>query len=79
MKLANERKIDLDFDDVAELNLATLACELPSCMSLTTKHGVNTIAIQFGSLEPVQVQLSQETFDCNSNNDKKSTIDEKKG
>lgn len=55
MKLANERKIDLDFYDVAESNLATLACELPSCMSLTTKHGVNTTLIQFGSLEPVQV------------------------
>ena len=79
MKLAKERKIDLDFDDVAESNLATFACGLPSCMSPTTKQGANTTLIQFGSLEPIQVQLSQEIFDRNSNDDKTSTMDEEEG
>ena len=37
MKLAKERKIDLDFNDVAQSNLATFACGLPSCMLLTPK------------------------------------------
>ena len=55
MKLAKKWKIDLDFDEVAESNLATFACGLPSCMTPTTKQGANTILIQFGSLEPVQV------------------------
>ena len=55
MKLAKERKINLDFNDVAQSNLATFACELPSCMSPTTRQGANTTLIQFGSLEPVQV------------------------
>ena len=36
MKLAKERKIALDFNDVDQSNLATFACELPSCMSPTT-------------------------------------------
>ena len=53
MKLAKERKIDLDFDDVAESNLATFAWGLPSRMSPTTKQGANTTLIQFGSLEPI--------------------------
>ena len=58
MKLAKERKIDLDFNDIAQSNLATFSCGLPICMSLTTKQGANTTLIQFGSLEPVQIQLS---------------------
>ena len=37
MKLAKERKIDLDFNDVVQLNLATFSCGLPICMSPTTK------------------------------------------
>ena len=78
MKLAKERKIKLDFDDVAESNLATFSCGLPSYMSPTTKQGANTTLIQFGSLEPVQVQLSQEASHYNSNKDKKSTMDEEK-
>ena len=79
MKLAKERKIDLDFDDVVVSNLATFACRLPSCMSLTNKQGANTTLIQFFSLEPIQVQLSQEAFDYNSNDDRRSTMDEKEG
>ncbi|KAL4615632.1 hypothetical protein ACB092_07G140800 [Castanea dentata] len=39
MKLAKERKIDLDVSDVAQSNLATFACGSPSCMSPTTKQG----------------------------------------
>ena len=58
MKLANERKIDLDFNDVAQSNLATFSCGLPICMSPTTKQGANTMLIQFGSLKPVPIQLS---------------------
>ena len=79
MKLAKERKIDLDFDDVAESNLATFACGLPSCMSPTTKQGANTMLIQFGSLDPVQIQLLQEASDYNLNDDKRSTMDEEEG
>ena len=45
MKLAKERKIDLDFNDVAKSNLATFSCGLPSCMSPTPKHGANTTLI----------------------------------
>ena len=45
MKLAKERKIDLDFNDVAQSNLATFSCGLPICMSLTTKQGANTMLI----------------------------------
>ncbi|KAL4625463.1 hypothetical protein ACB092_05G028000 [Castanea dentata] len=67
MKLAKERKIDLDVSDVAY------------CMSPTTKQGANTTFIRFGSLEPVQVQLSQKASDYNSNDDKKSTMDEEEG
>ena len=37
MKLAKERKIDLDFNDAAQSNLATFSCGLPSCMSTTPK------------------------------------------
>ena len=55
VKLTKEMKINLDFNDVAESNLATFACGLPSCMSLTTKQGANNIIIQFSSLEPIQV------------------------
>ena len=59
MKLAKERKIDLDFNDVAQSNLATFSCGLPICMSPTTKQGADTMLIRFGSLKPVPVQLSQ--------------------
>ena len=45
-------------------------------MSSTTKQGANTTLIHFGSLEPVQVQLSQKALDYNSNDDKRSTMDE---
>ena len=76
MKLAKERKIDLDFNDVAQSNIATISCGLPICMSSTTKQGANTTLIQFGSLEPVQVQLSQKAPNYNSNDDKRSTMDE---
>ena len=37
MKLAKERKINLDFNDVAHSNLATFSCGLPICVSPTTK------------------------------------------
>ncbi|KAK9988734.1 hypothetical protein SO802_028973 [Lithocarpus litseifolius] len=79
MKLTKERKIDLDFNDVAQSNLATFACVLPSCMSPTTKHGVNTTLIQFGSMELIQVHLPQKASNYNSNDDKRSTVDEEKG
>ena len=77
MKLAKERKIDLDFNDVAQSNLATFSCGLPICMSPTTKQGANTMLIQFGSLKPVPVQLSQEASDYND--DKRSAVDEEEG
>ena len=77
MKLAKERKIDLDFNYVDQSNLATFSCGLPICMSPTTKQGANTMLIQFGSLKPVPVQLSQEAFDYND--DKMSVMDEEKG
>ena len=77
IKLAKERKIDLDFNDVAQSNLATFSCGLPICMSPTTKHGANTILIQFGSLKPIPVQLSQEASDYND--DKRSAMDEEEG
>ena len=48
-------------------------------MSPTTKQGANTTLIQFGSLEPVQVQLSQKVSDYNSNDDRRSTVDEEEG
>ena len=76
MKLSKERKIDLDFNDVAQSNLATFSCGLPICMS-PTKQGANTMLIQFGSLKPVPVQLSQEAFDYND--DKMSVMDEEEG
>ena len=77
MKLAKERKINLDFNDVAQSNLATFYCGLPICMSPTTKQGANTTLIQFGSLEPIQIQLSQEASDYND--DKRSAMDEEEG
>ena len=77
MKLAKERKIDLDFNDVAQSNLVTFSCGLPICMSPTTKQGANTMLIQFGSLKPVPVQLSQEASDYND--DKRSAVDEEEG
>ena len=77
IKLAKERKIDLDFNDVAQSNLATFSCGLSICMSPTTKQGANTMLIQFGSLKPVPVQLSQEAFDYND--DKRSAMDEEEG
>ena len=46
-------------------------------MSPTTKHGANTILIQFDSLKPVLVQLSQEASDYND--DKMSVMDEEEG
>uniref|UniRef100_A0A7N2N597 RNA-directed DNA polymerase n=1 Tax=Quercus lobata TaxID=97700 RepID=A0A7N2N597_QUELO len=76
MKLAKERKIDLDFNDVAQSNLVTFSCGLPSSLSPNTKQGANTTLIHFGSLEPVQVQLSQKAPHYNSNDDKRSTTDE---
>ena len=79
MQLNKERKIDLDFDEVAESKLATFACRLPSCITPTTKQGANTMLIQFGSLEPVQVQLSQEASYYNSNDDKRSKMGENEG
>ena len=79
MRLTKERKIDLDFNDVAQSNLATFSCKLPICMSPTTKQGVNTMLIQFGSLKPVPVQHSQKASDYNSNDDKRSAMDEKEG
>ena len=48
-------------------------------MSPTTKQGVNTTLIQFGSLEPIQAQFSQKASDYNSNDDKRSTMDEEEG
>ena len=77
MKLAKERKIDLDFNDVAQSNLATFSYGLPICMSPTTKQEADTMLIQFGSLKPVLVQLSQET--SNYNDDKRSAMDEEEG
>ena len=77
MKLAKKRKINLDFNDVAQSNLATFSCGLPICMSPTTKQGAHTMLIQFGSLKPIPVQFSQEAFDYND--DKRSTMDEEKG
>ena len=79
MMLNKERKIDLDFDEVAESKLATFACRLPSCITPTTKQGANTMLIQFGSLEPIQVQLSQEASYYNSNDDKMSKMGENEG
>ena len=79
MKLAKERKIDLDFNDVAQSNLVTFSCGLPSSLSPNTKQGANTTLIHFGSLEPVQVQLSQKAPHYNSNDDKRSTTDEEEG
>lgn len=79
MKLAKEGKIDLDFNDVAQSNLVTFACGLPSFMSPATKQGANTTLIQFGSLEPIQVQLSQKAPDYDSNDDERSTVDEEEG
>ncbi|KAL4620532.1 hypothetical protein ACB092_06G161700 [Castanea dentata] len=79
MKLAKERKIDLDVNDVAQSNLVTFAYGSPSCKSPTTKQRANTTFIRFGSLEPVQVQLSQKASDYNSNDDEKSTMDEEEG
>ena len=79
MKLAKERKINLDFNDVAQSNLATFSYGLPICMSPTTKQGANTMLIQFGSLKPVLVQLSQKASDYNSNDDKRSAMDEEEG
>ena len=61
----------MDFNDVAQANIATFACGLPSCMSPTAKQGANSTLIQFSSLEPVQVQLSQKTSDHNSSDDKR--------
>ena len=58
IKLAKERKIDLDFNDVAQSNLATFSCGLPIFMSPITKQGAGTMLIQFGFLKPVPVQLS---------------------
>ena len=55
------------------------ACGLPICMSPTTKQGAKTTLIQFGSLEPVQVQLSQEASNYNLNDDKRSKMVEEKG
>ena len=46
-------------------------------MSPTTKQGANTILIQFDSLKPVSVQLSQEASDYND--DKMSVMDEEEG
>ena len=46
-------------------------------MSPTTKQGANTILIQFDSLKPVLVQLSQEASDYND--DKMSVMDEEEG
>ena len=79
MELAKERKIDLDFNDVAQSNLATFSSRLPIYMSLTTKQGANTMLIQFGSLKPIPVQHSQKAFDYNSNDDKRSAMDEEEG
>ena len=79
MKLAKERRIDLDFNDVAQSNLVTFSCGLPSSLSPTTKQGANTTLIQFGSLEPVQVQLSQKAPHYKSNDDKRSMMDEEEG
>ena len=69
----------MDFNDVAQSNLATFSCGLPICMSPTTNQGANTTLIQFGSLELVQIQHSQEAFDYNLNDDKRRTMDEEKG
>ena len=52
---------------------------LPICMSLTTKQGAKTTLIQFYSLEPVQVQLSQEATNYNLNEDKRSKMGEEEG
>ena len=79
IRLAKERKIDLDFNDFAQSNLATFSCGLPICMSPTTKQGANTMLIQFGSLKPVLVQLSQKASDYNLNDDKRSSMDEEEG
>ena len=46
-------------------------------MSLTIKQGADTMLIQFGSLKPVPVQLSQEVSDYND--DKRSVIDKEEG
>ena len=46
-------------------------------MSLTIKQGADTMLIQFGSLKPVPVQLSQEASDYND--DKRSVMDEEEG
>ena len=45
MKLAKERKIDLNFNDVVQSNIATFSYGLPICMSPTTKQGANTMLI----------------------------------
>ena len=45
MKLAKERKIDLDFNDVDQSNLAIFSWGLPICMSPTTKQRANTMLI----------------------------------
>ena len=54
-----------------------LAGYLFACLQPTTKQGANTMLIQFGSLKPILVQLSQEASDYND--DKRSAMDEEEG
>ncbi|KAK4588085.1 hypothetical protein RGQ29_019181 [Quercus rubra] len=62
MKLAKERKINLDFNDVAQSNLATFSCGLPIYVSPTTKQGANTMLIQ-ASINPALEDGVQATVD----------------
>ena len=39
MKLAKEKKIDLDYDEVAEVNHTTIACGSPNNVLPTLKQG----------------------------------------
>ncbi|MCQ7416343.1 hypothetical protein NP118_23335 [Salmonella enterica] len=61
LKLAKEKKIELDLDEVAQSNHATIATNLNNRVTPSPVHDSVASLIQFGTLEPIVIWLQQES------------------
>ncbi|KAL4650239.1 hypothetical protein ACB092_01G073000 [Castanea dentata] len=74
MKLAKERKIDLDVSDVAQSNLVTFAGGSPSCMSPTTNKSAEAVH----TVSCCEVDKKQKGVDHGSSNETLSSLEQLK-
>ncbi|KAA0045116.1 retrotransposon gag protein [Cucumis melo var. makuwa] len=78
LKLAREKKIELDVDKVAQTNHVAVA--MTSSVSLSTQfYDQRKILIQFGTFKPIVVQFQQRIVTTNSQNKEEHVKDDGEG